>query len=105
MRFLVDWVFRRLTAIEPTGMEELEQLEILARLSDVPGFDKFLRALISTEIKRYFDFVEDQKEMRWITKGSVLRMRWIRREMEAARDKLNKLKDLSNAKKTEEYNG
>ena len=89
-KWLIEFLLR---LNEPaTGMSEDEQWEILLQVKSVEKFDKLLRALISADIASYFSLPEENKEMRWIKKGSVMRLRWLRTEMDRAEEKLNKLK-------------
>lgn len=102
MKWIIDWLIRRIVSSEAVGMNEQEQYEILLRVKEIEGFGKLLRALTSSEIANYFGIPEDNKEMRWIKKGSVLRLRWLRMEMERAQEKLETLNKEKKNDQTQE---
>lgn len=97
-RLLLNLLIRRIIAIEPVGMSEERQYEILKRVKEIEGFDELLRALISADVQAYFDIPEGEyKELyQNLKKGSVIRLKWLREEMKESNKRLRELKEKEN---------
>ena len=90
-KWIINWLINQVVSAEGVGMSKEEQYGILLQVKQVEKFDKLLRALISSEVMDYFSIPEEEKEARWVKKGSVLRLRWFRIEMDRAKEKLESL--------------
>src|SRR3990167_241994 len=88
---IINWAIKQLIATEPMGMTEAEQYGILARLNSVEGLDRLLKALISADIIKYTEIPEDNKMLQSRNKGSIIRLKWLSREMQNAESKLQEL--------------
>ena len=92
-QWIINWAIKQLIATtEAVGMTEEEQYSILVRWNSVEGSDKLLKALISADILKYLEIPEDNKVLQSRNKGSIVRLKWLRREMQIAEVKLKQLK-------------